>query len=721
MESTKPPFATRVPFFRYLYRFGFRRMMFVIAAVATLVALVYAVENWRGKRAWEKCKRELTAKGAKLDWEAHIPAPVPDEQNIYKAPKIGDWFQKTSSGRSTNELQTLLRKISEKLDERAALAKVTVLLDEAEPPPDADIVLRLEDFVLKDAATSIDVSKDVVLPFVKIDDAPVRDAIKYLAEQANIAYTLDPAITFGTVVPGESAPEPQISFRWENVTARQAFRAVLENNDLQFIANPETGVGIVANRNPEKPRVMVEASVRQKLSDLLEKVEKQGAVRESELMLEEAFNFALVNRPANQNDPADIVIRSECPLMDKEIAACFGHIRDNLGRPLRITGSNDRDQPPGYIRLDVAYITPLHYDCIAAGDYLEASRAIDPILPTLREALVRHHARLDGNYGGFESPFPDAIAIRNVAYTLAKRAKCYLLLGDSERALQELTLLHDLRRFIPAQPRFLVSAMIDASLIGLYQSVLANGLKLGVWRDEQLVVLSEQLQNVDVVSRVHESLQCEASAICHLFEHTSMKSLEPIFVSPDRTSKSWFFDVISNPMLLFYRYAPRGWVYQNMAVVARLEHNVVEAFDPPAISPQRILMAEKEVEKTSRRFAGRSPYTVFTKVAIPNLTKAAQNSAWYQTLANQALIACALERYRLEQKAYPETLDALMPRFIKTLPVDVIGGQALKYRRIGETFLLYSIGWNEKDDNGMVAKGGTPAEQGDWVWPGSKI
>src|SRR6266571_1649951 len=65
-----------------------RCSLFVVACLATLIALAYAVENWRGKQVWEKQKRSLEAKGELLDWAAYIPAPVPDEQNSFKAPRI---------------------------------------------------------------------------------------------------------------------------------------------------------------------------------------------------------------------------------------------------------------------------------------------------------------------------------------------------------------------------------------------------------------------------------------------------------------------------------------------------------------------------------------------------------------------------------------------------------------------------------------------------------
>ena len=87
-----------------------------------------------------------------------------------------------------------------------------------------------------------------------------------------------------------------------------------------------------------------------------------------------------------------------------------------------------------------------------------------------------------------------------------------------------------------------------------------------------------------------------------------------------------------------------------------------------------------------------------------------------------ARVACALERYRLAQGEYPETLDVLSPKFIETVPHDVIGGQPLKYHRTDNgQFALYSIGWNGTDDGGKVfvleySNNYVDYDKGDWVW-----
>ena len=67
-----------------------RRYLFCLACLATLLAIFYAEENWRGHRDWENYKRTLEAQGDKIDWLARIPPPVPDDQNFAMAPFFED-------------------------------------------------------------------------------------------------------------------------------------------------------------------------------------------------------------------------------------------------------------------------------------------------------------------------------------------------------------------------------------------------------------------------------------------------------------------------------------------------------------------------------------------------------------------------------------------------------------------------------------------------------
>jgi hypothetical protein len=110
-------------------------------------------------------------------------------------------------------------------------------------------------------------------------------------------------------------------------------------------------------------------------------------------------------------------------------------------------------------------------------------------------------------------------------------------------------------------------------------------------------------------------------------------------------------------------------------------------------------------------------HQVIANWLLPALGKVPLKAAMAQTAADHATLACALERYRLANGQFPDQLEALVPRFLSQMPKDVITGAGYSYRRTEDgQFLLYSIGWDEKDDGGVPGKVMFDEKQGDWVW-----
>jgi hypothetical protein len=106
---------------------------------------------------------------------------------------------------------------------------------------------------------------------------------------------------------------------------------------------------------------------------------------------------------------------------------------------------------------------------------------------------------------------------------------------------------------------------------------------------------------------------------------------------------------------------------------------------------------------------------------------ALRKAARVETARNVVVTAIALKRYELQHHQLPNTLDELVPEFLKSVPTDYMDGQPLRYLRNGDgTFLLYSVGENGLDDGGNSA---FPkyvqssnyywqnSEALDWVWP----
>ena len=91
--------STIVRFLRWLCTWRVvRRILIGLAWLVALIALFHGEENWRGRRAWNQCRREIEARGEPLDYRALIPKPVPDEQNFAATPAIKSRFEtKTGS------------------------------------------------------------------------------------------------------------------------------------------------------------------------------------------------------------------------------------------------------------------------------------------------------------------------------------------------------------------------------------------------------------------------------------------------------------------------------------------------------------------------------------------------------------------------------------------------------------------------------------------------
>lgn len=91
-----------------------------------------------------------------------------------------------------------------------------------------------------------------VVPLIVIDEAPLIEAVKTLARQANINFILDPRLTNPEPGPDGTIPvPPNVTIRFENVTAEDALLAVLETYSLQLVRDPKTKVARITIKDPD--------------------------------------------------------------------------------------------------------------------------------------------------------------------------------------------------------------------------------------------------------------------------------------------------------------------------------------------------------------------------------------------------------------------------------------------------------------------------------------
>jgi hypothetical protein len=80
-----------------------------------------------------------------------------------------------------------------------------------------------------------------VIPVILVDDVKVDEAIKHIAIQAGLKVSFDPSLSALSAAE-RSRVFPVVSFRWENIAARQALAALLDNYGLEMVEDSDSKV-----------------------------------------------------------------------------------------------------------------------------------------------------------------------------------------------------------------------------------------------------------------------------------------------------------------------------------------------------------------------------------------------------------------------------------------------------------------------------------------------
>lgn len=83
-----------------------------------------------------------------------------------------------------------------------------------------------------------------------------------------------------------------------------------------------------------------------------------------------------------------------------------------------------------------------------------------------------------------------------------------------------------------------------------------------------------------------------------------------------------------------------------------------------------------------------------------------------------AITALAIERYRARHRqTLPSRLEYLVPEFLEAVPVDPFDEQPIKFKQIGSSYRIYSVGIDGDDDGGLIGQnvfaGSPPVPDGD--------
>ncbi|HJW73634.1 MAG TPA: hypothetical protein VJ486_12470 [Geothrix sp.] len=368
-------------------------------------------------------------------------------------------------------------------------------------------------------------------------------------------------------------------------------------------------------------------------------------------------------------------------------------------------------------------------------------------LARIEEASHRPHCRLPVDYTKGE--VPSLLGHRGFARTFRLRALVRLQQRRPAEAEEDILTVLRIANVLEEDPA-LITHLLRVAMIRLMAQPLWEGLEAHAWTEPQLAALQQALARVDALKSYRRGLEVERLYWVQEDAY-HFPTLSNRFINNQGWGESYVFPGWGW-RLLCGNVIPAGWLRQNLLAHDR---TWVEVF-LPAMPPGEHRMDARILDKhhadqleRERRKEPLTPYTFIAKQSAQHfLYQQCQRAARTQVLLDQAVIVCALERFRLAKGRYPEVLAELCPIYLTRIPEDPVGEGSYRYRRLpAGSFQLWSLGWDGKDDGGesvlegdFVVMGGEGEEtqgcarfeqnrkatlresldRGDWAWPARK-
>jgi hypothetical protein len=103
-----------------------------------------------------------------------------------------------------------------------------------------------------------------------------------------------------------------------------------------------------------------------------------------------------------------------------------------------------------------------------------------------------------------------------------------------------------------------------------------------------------------------------------------------------------------------------------------------------------------------------------TKITLPALSKVGSIDLRVRAQLDSAITALGVERYRQAEGRLPESLEELVPKYLETVPIDPFDGKPLRYKQSETGYMIYSIGEDGEDNEGVSKDKVKKGDKYDW-------
>jgi hypothetical protein len=348
---------------------------------------------------------------------------------------------------------------------------------------------------------------------------------------------------------------------------------------------------------------------------------------------------------------------------------------------------------------------------LADGPYLlEVMRQRAELYRQVEEAVARPQVYWPIPYEeGIFAQIPQVGSLLAFAKAFTLRGVASLDADKPGEAYRDWLVAQQLAESQSGQP-VLVSYMVGMTIESISMQVVWEGLRRGAWSNAELRDIEARLAKKNTALDIQHSLRGERATMLAVLSETKYLDLISLISSgeADSGNPGAFLGIALSAL------RPRGWLDLEKREYARLLQDYLIS---GLVSPSgRYNVAQFEENSKKVKKSGHSWLDSFQKpmlyMVFPALASIVSQSAHSEAKNRQGILACALERYRQAHGSYPERLDQLDvdPRF----RLDPVTDGDMVYRLENGGYIIYSVGWNLKDDGGAYDP--KKKNDGDWPW-----
>jgi len=319
-------------------------------------------------------------------------------------------------------------------------------------------------------------------------------------------------------------------------------------------------------------------------------------------------------------------------------------------------------------------------------------------------------------------PVPNFVALRSAAQWLVGEAECNLHQNRVADAL------NDLEAIVGLTERYryehsLVSQMIRIAVANLGLAATWDALQSTHWNESQLATLQRAWETVGLLDAVELGFTGERAAGERFWDtsRSAGSQAKQMMRSVRQRSGSGIFEALFEDFVVVPAYNITSINDDELFYLKSMQATLdaIRALKLNEPWPKAKLVVDKQVTTISQICGTPQQFRYLRSlIAIPNFSRATQTALHAETERQMTIVAIALQRYQMTHHIIAPSLDALVPEFLKAVPIDHMSGTPFNYKVTSDKeFLLYSVGEDGVDDGGNATPGKGFWDGFDAVWP----